>query len=658
MHLMRSLVLITALAASSLPAASQPPRPISDFVKHPAYSGVKISPTGEYLAITVDRGDQDVLTVMRTSDLSILKVNQLPDKKSVGSFYWVGPDRLMFNAVRKMGGYAQPLMTGEWYAVNADGTHPRPLIFYGARDATQRNKAVGNEVYTLLDPLDDDSQFALMLARYPRSSEGAGAELVRMDTFTGRRQSVVRAPKENCSIVLDAGKNPSFSVCFSSRGEQGEYDEISELFRREEGKWVLVNASRSDGKHLSVVGTTSDGTVYVFQDDGKTPVALGTLDTSTGSFELLLQDNDADISDLIWATDEETLIAAVTEAGIPKVHLIDESHPDADLYASLAAAFPGQMVDFASHTKDGEKVIISVYSDTNPGELYLYDRSTGQARFLMSNRQWLAPDEMASVKPFSFRARDGQLIHGYLTIPRGSSGKDLPLIVNPHGGPIGPRDNWRFNWETQLLASRGYAVLNVNYRGSGGYGRAFRDAGHMQWGQNIQNDIIDATRWAIQEGYADKDRICIYGGSFGGYSALMAPIREPGLFKCAFGYVGVYDIEMMFNKGDIPRTESGLRYLRRTHGTDPKIWAENSPARRAAEVRIPVFLAAGARDDRAPPEQTELMAKALTQAGNPPEGMIIQSGEMHGFYDEQNRVKLYTEMLAFFDRHIGKDRKD
>jgi len=658
MHLMRSLVLITALAASSLPAASQPPRPISDFVKHPAYSGVKISPTGEYLAITVDRGDQDVLTVMRTSDLSILKVNQLPDKKSVGSFYWVGPDRLMFNAVRKMGGYAQPLMTGEWYAVNADGTHPRPLIFYGARDATQRNKAVGNEVYTLLDPLDDDSQFALMLARYPRSSEGAGAELVRMDTFTGRRQSVVRAPKENCSIVLDAGKNPSFSVCFSSRGEQGEYDEISELFRREEGKWVLVNASRSDGKHLSVVGTTSDGTVYVFQDDGKTPVALGTLDTSTGSFELLLQDNDADISDLIWATDEETLIAAVTEAGIPKVHLIDESHPDADLYASLAAAFPGQMVDFASHTKDGEKVIISVYSDTNPGELYLYDRSTGQARFLMSNRQWLAPDEMASVKPFSFRARDGQLIHGYLTIPRGSSGKDLPLIVNPHGGPIGPRDNWRFNWETQLLASRGYAVLNVNYRGSGGYGRAFRDAGHMQWGQNIQNDIIDATRWAIQEGYADKDRICIYGGSFGGYSALMAPIREPGLFKCAFGYVGVYDIEMMFNKGDIPRTGSGLRYLRRTHGTDPKIWAENSPARRAAEVRIPVFLAAGARDDRAPPEQTELMAKALTQAGNPPEGMIIQSGEMHGFYDEQNRVKLYTEMLAFFDRHIGKDRKD
>ena len=152
---------------------------------------------------------------------------------------------------------------------------------------------------------------------------------------------------------------------------------------------------------------------------------------------------------------------------------------------------------------------------------------------------------------------------------------------------------------------------------------------------------------------ADKDRLCIYGGSFGGYSALMAPIREPGLFKCAFGYVGVYDVDMLFKKGDIPQRESGQRYLRRTHGTDVAEWNKVSPARRAGEVRIPVFLAAGARDMRAVPEQTELMAKALTDAGNPPEGVIIQSGEMHGFYDVPARVNLYSKMLDFFGRHIG-----
>ncbi|WP_229659140.1 alpha/beta hydrolase family protein [Luteimonas terricola] len=649
-----SLLMAACLAPAGLAGAANPEYSVRDFVRHATYGEVKISPTGEYLAITVDRGDQDVLTVMRTSDLQIVKVNQLPDKKSVGSFYWVSSDRLMFNAVRKMGGYAQPFMTGEWFAVNADGSQPRPLIFYGTRDATQRGKAVGNQRFSLLDTLKDDDQYVLMQARYPRSAEGAGTELVRLDVLSGRRTTLAKAPKVNCSISVDAAKEPRFAICSSSRDEEGAFDERTELFRLEGNRWTLVNASKTDGKHLFVIHTTADGTVYVMEDDKRSPAAIGTLDTSTGEFTKLFQDQVAEISDYILSTDDTALVAVVTEAGAPDVTLLDESHHDGQLYASLAQSFPGQMVDFSSYTQDGGQIVVSVYSDSNPGELYLFDRDTGSARFLMSNRQWLDKDRMASVQPFSFTARDGQLVHGYLTLPNGSDGRNLPLIVNPHGGPIGPRDRWAFNPEAQLFASRGYAVLQVNYRGSGGYGRAFQDAGHMQWGQGIQNDILDATHWAIREGHADKERICIYGGSFGGYSALMAPIREPGLFGCTFGYVGVYDVDMMFKRGDIPRNESGLRYLRRTHGTDSATWAANSPARRAAEVKIPVYLAAGARDERTPPEQTELMNKALIEAGNPPEGMIIQSGEMHGFYDEDNRENLYTKMLDFFDRHIGR----
>ena len=633
--------------------AQQAPQPVRDFVSHAAYGTVKISPNGEYLAVTVDKGEQDVLAVMRTSDLKLIKVNQLPDNKSVGSFYWVSPDRLMFNAIKKLGGYAQPFNTGEWFAVNADGSQPRPLIFYGTRDATQRGKTVGSERFSLLDTLRDDDQNVIMQATSPRSSEGVGTEVYRMDTLSGRRISLGRAPKENCSIALDASKQPRFAVCSSSKDEEGEYDERTELYRRDEKEWTLVNASKSGGKHLSVIGTTSNGTVYAEQDDGKLPAAIGTLNTTTGDFTPLFQDKVAEVSDYIWSTDESTLVGVVTEAGAPAVKLLDEASQDAELYASLASAFEGQMVDFASHTQDGRKIVVSVYSDSNPGELYLYDRDTSKARFLMTRKPELDKKRMASVKPFSFTARDGKLIHGYLTLPHGSNGKNLPLIVNPHGGPIGPRDNWGFNPEAQLFASRGYATLQVNFRGSGGYGRAFQDAGHQQWGQGIQNDIIDATKWAINNGYADEDRVCIYGGSFGGYSSLMAPIRAPGMFKCTFGYVGVYDIDMMFKKGDIPERESGQRFLRRTHGTDTKVWAENSPARRAAEVKIPVYLAAGARDVRTPPEQTELMNKALIAAGNPPEGMIIQSGEMHGFYDVENRVKLYTAMLEFFARHIG-----
>ena len=642
----------------ALQARADTPPSIEDFVKHATYKGVKISPTGEYLAIGVEHGDQDVLTVLRTSDLKVLKVNHLPDKKSVGSFHWVSPDRLMFNAIKKMGGFAQPFSTGEWFAVNADGSQPRPLIFYGTRDATSRGKDVGSRRFSLLDTLKDDDGNVMMQATTRRSIEGGGTEVVKLDVLTGRLNTLARAPKENCRIALNADKEPKFAICSSSKNDDGEFEEMSELYRRDGMTWTLVNASKSEGKHLWIVRTTNDGTVYALQSDNKGPAAIGTLDTATGEFKQLFQDKVADISDYIWSTDESTLIGVVTEAGAPQVHIINEEHPDAELYLSLADAFPGQMVDFSSFTQDGKQVVVSVYSDSNPGELYLFDRTTGKARFLMQNRDWLDSKKMASVKPFSFQARDGQQLYGYLTIPHGSDGKNLPMIVHPHGGPIGPRDNWTFNPGTQLLASRGYAVLQVNFRGSGGYGKAFEDAGHGQWGQGIQNDIIDATQWAIDQGHADKDRICIFGGSFGGYSSLMAPIRAPGLFQCAFGYVGVYDIDMMFKKGDIPQSASGQRFLRRTHGSDVGEWARNSPARRADEVKIPVYLAAGARDERTPPEQTELLNKALIAAGNPPEGMIIQSGEMHGFYDVKNNANLYTQMLDFFDRHTATDKPE
>ncbi|NLA69289.1 MAG: S9 family peptidase [Gammaproteobacteria bacterium] len=615
---------------------------------------MKISPSGTYLAITVDRGDQDVLTVMRTEDLKVLKVNQLPDKRSVGDFYWVSDDRLLFNAVRKQGGFAQPFLTGEWFGVNADGSAARPLVFYGTRGATERGKTVGAELLNFLDPLLDEPGYVLMSSSTPRSSEGAGTAVVRMDVMSGRRTTLTRAPAANCGIALDQAKAPRFAVCGSTRGEDGAWEENTTLYRLDEARrWQLVSSSANEGTHLTVIRTSDDGTVYASRSDGKAPASVGTLDTTTGEFTELYRDPVADVSRAIWSTDGARMLAVVTEAGAPKVSLVDESHPESALYQGLAAAFPGQLVRFANHTRDGKRIVVVVEGDRNPGELYLFDRDSGQARFLMSRRQWLDTGRMAEVKPFVIQS-GGMQVHGYLTIPNGSDGRNLPLIVNPHGGPIGPRDSWFFNPEAQLLASRGYAVLQVNYRGSGGYGKAFTDAGHKNWATGIQDDIIAATRWAIDQGHADGERVCIYGGSFGGYSSLMAPIRAPGLFKCAFGYVGVYDLEMMYSRGDVRERDSGLRYLRHTIGRDPATLKRDSPAARADEVRIPVYLAAGARDRRTPPEQTEAMAKALTDVGNAPEGVIIEREEMHGYYDVEARVRLYTEMLGFFDRHIGK----
>jgi dipeptidyl aminopeptidase/acylaminoacyl peptidase len=343
----------------------------------------------------------------------------------------------------------------------------------------------------------------------------------------------------------------------------------------------------------------------------------------------------------------------ITEAGLPKVEVFDGDHPDAALYGSLANLFPRRLVLPGSATRDGRRFLFHVGSDQSPGEVYLYDRDQSQATLLKRHREWLPAERMAKTRAFSSTTRDGVKVHGYLTLPHGSDGKRLPLIVSVHGGPMGSRDHWTFDSETQLLASRGYAVLRVNFRGSEGYGEAFEDKAYGQWGSGIMHDIIDATQWAIDQGHADKDRICIYGASFGGYAAMMAPTLAPDLYRCAFGYVGIYDAEIDLKKSDTSRTEEGRAYMVRALGATPEARAAISPTNRAHLIRIPVYLAAGADDERCPPEHTIAMQKALTAAGNPPEGVIIQKGEGHGFEKPENNLKLYTEMLAFFERHIG-----
>ena len=640
-----------ALAAGSALAL----QPVKDFVKHPTYSGVRISPTGEYLAMTVDRGEQDVLLVLRTKDLSVVTLKQLPDEKSVGQFHWASPERIIFNAEKKFGTYAAPFNTGEWYAVNADGSKPRPLLFYGTRDATQRGKTVGRESFDLLDTLVDDDKNVLMDATYQASSDGAGTEVVLMDIESGRRKTVARAPRDNCGIALDKAKQPRFAVCYDDESDEGDFDSFTELYRRgDDGKWTMLNRSQDTGKDVSIAGTAGDGSIYATQSDRKGTVAFGRLNQETGAFEQLFHDPVTDPISYLRAADGDTVIGVVTMAGRPKVTLIDEDHPDAKLYVSLSKSFPRQFVNFASATKDGNQIVVSVYSDSNPGELYLYDRTTGKARFLMQGREWLDAKQMASIEPFNFKSRDGLTIHGYLTIPNGSDGKNMPLILNPHGGPMGPRDNWGFNWETQLIASRGYAVMQVNYRGSGGFGKGFQDMAYGEWREGIMNDLIDAVNWGIAQGKIDKDRVCIYGGSFGGYASLMAPVQAPGMFKCAFGYVGLYDAQIQMKLSDTSKRDSGMRYLKRAFGNSRAEQDAMSPITHAEKLDLPIYLAAGARDPRCPPEHTEAMYEALEKHGNKPEGMIIQSGEMHGFYGEEARVKLYSEMLAFFDRHIGK----
>lgn len=229
------------------------------------------------------------------------------------------------------------------------------------------------------------------------------------------------------------------------------------------------------------------------------------------------------------------------------------------------------------------------------------------------------------------------------------------LVVYPHGGPHGPRDFWRFDQDAQMLASRGYAVLQLNFRGSGGYGREFMYSGYRKWGLEMQDDLTDATNWAIESGLADAKRICIYGASYGGYASLMGIVKEPDLYQCAIGYVGVYSLPMMFEEGDITDSQFGINYLNQALGTDQEDLKRRSLAYNVDKIKAAVFLVHGAKDERVPIEQAQFLMRQLDKRGYPYE-LMIKEKEGHGFYKEEHRLELYERMLTFLEKHIGKGK--
>ena len=258
---------------------------------------------------------------------------------------------------------------------------------------------------------------------------------------------------------------------------------------------------------------------------------------------------------------------------------------------------------------------------------------------------------MANMRPVTLKARDGVTLHGYLTLPTDGNGKNLPLILNPHGGPHGIRDAWGWDPEAQFFATHGYAVLQVNYRGSGGYGMKFQDMGYRRWGTTMQSDLADAVHWAIGQGIADPKRICVYGASYGGYAALENSILYPGLYKCTVGYVGVYDLTLL-GRSDFSHYAFGDRYLDVVLGDDKSTLEAESPVYQADKIKDPLFIIYGGADKRVVPENAEELMAALDKLGRKYE-VMYERNEGHGFTKPQHNCELHTRMLHFFDKYIG-----
>jgi dipeptidyl aminopeptidase/acylaminoacyl peptidase len=457
-----------------------------------------------------------------------------------------------------------------------------------------------------------------------------------MDVYSGRKSQVTIGPLPNADFITDEKGEPRIA------GATG-LDVKPRYFYRDVG---------SSWRELTnLKGVTRESRPIGFESQTRTLDLTEPLEMGFGLFAVsgerrLLSRNDWVPSSIRLEDHDQRVLAVEYQPDLPIYDFVVPDHPLSRALKGLLAAYPDENVRIVSTTDDEKKAMVFVYSDRDPGRYLLLDVDKMSAEEIVARRPWVKPQEMAEMTAFHITASDGMWIHGYVTMPRQAKPGPAPLVVLPHGGPHGPRDRWEYDPEVQLLASEGFAVLQVNYRGSGGYGLKYQEAGYRHWGDRLIEDIADATRYAVRKGYADPKRICIYGASFGGYAALQSAIVAPDLFRCAVGYVGVYDLTLMEKLGDIPETRLGRGYVKTVLGTDEAALKAQSPVHNAGRVKAQVLLIHGKQDRRAPIEHAERMKEALEVAGAKPE-WLVESKEGHGFYDEDARERMYTRLVAF-----------
>jgi dipeptidyl aminopeptidase/acylaminoacyl peptidase len=404
-----------------------------------------------------------------------------------------------------------------------------------------------------------------------------------------------------------------------------------------------------------IIGISNDGTALIrlLENDGGTD-ALTRMDLKTGKETILSSNPQYDVYSTLNDPWTDRIIGVTYTADTPERHYFEDKTEA--LQKGLEAAFPGVSAEAVSWDMAMDKVIVEVESPKHPYDYYFLDRTTHAATKIGSAYPDLHEPDLGSVQAYPYKARDGLNIPAYLTLPPGKAVKNLPIVVLPHGGPDA-RDKIDFDWMAQFFANRGYAVLQPNYRGSSGYGRKFTEAGLHQWGLKMQDDITDGVKKLIADGIADPKRVCIVGGSYGGYAALAGAALTPDVYACAVSFAGISDLPRMLSS-------DRARYGKNSHVAsfwksrigsaydDSDQLRATSPARHADQIKCPVLLMHGEGDTTVPIEQSEIMADAMKSAGKNVE-FIRFPGEDHYFNLADTRVRFLKETEAFLQKNIG-----
>lgn len=647
-----------------------PRLPLEDFVRQSDYSDMRISGDGTHVAFLHEYDGRSTLYVCDLAtmgaqrfDLGMTQAFGTVVPKEVTGYQWIGDRRLLMTTT----------VWDAWFgtkAVNQDGTDWEAISGYETLPLSSSGILVNVNVSSVLwarrviYSFDDAHQDILMLDQH--DSHGKDIlfpDVLKVDTLNG----FVRVEVKNPGNVVGWGVDHSGRVRIGLVSRGGLHFGL-----------IYRGNDRSPWRKLDMPGDLRSPEVLGFdQSNEKLYVAALTPEKRMGLYEvtlgrkpaahLLLSDPEYDMipgaytpeidgvpmARMVFSGRTKRLLGVWYLRDAPRVRWFD---PRFQAYQrAIDRALPNTINLYVNKSKDGRRILFLAFSDRDPGTYYLLDAGKHTIRRIAACNPQIHPAQMAQMLDIHYASRDGLRIHGYLTLPVGYPPKHLPLIVMPHGGPW-IRDAWGYDPLVQFLANRGYAVLQMNYRGSPGYGRDFYRKGRREVGLAIQDDIEDGTKWAIAAGVADPKRVAILGASYGGYSALFALGRSPGVYRCGISLAGVTDWYNIYKNLKDPEYEFSRRFWHREIGnprTDAAFLKSISPVHFAASITAPVLIIQGREDRTVPPKQAREMIDALERAGHKPESMFL-SGTSHAIFASQAvRRKIFAAIEKFLVKNLG-----
>ena len=633
----------------------------------PDVSNVKISPNGKFVGVQQRTEETIVVKIIDLDNAQLLSVHNFGSKGQITDFFWATDKRLVFTVARENSRNTEIYNVGQLVAANIDGKRTKLIAGFGS--APDSRQGVRNRDRTNPD------RPAIIVHRLPKDSnkilvsffDNAGFnELAELDINNGKVSYVTTSPviypnwifnnegklmgvssstlENNSEIFLFKPNLPQGSLS-SRQCSQKQNCYVPPI--REDNKrpgWVFFKDFEFP-KGASIEGFTPNGKMMVTEYMDENTSGLYEYDLKQNTYELIFRDSRVDITAVASSLDDGPYGIRL-DNGKPEYLYLSEPNRLKNLHLKFYEAFPEQETMITSYSKDYSRAVGIVMADVNPGTYYLMDMEKNQISPL--GRYWskTSYDSLAEMKVINFKNRYGDEIQSYFTAAVGK--KNAPTIVMPHGGPWA-RDYWRFHPEVQFLAAEGFNVLQNNIRGSTGYG--LKHTAHVYGNfANVLTDMFDSIEHLDSEGVIDKNNVCVYGGSYGGYAATQGPMMRPDLFKCAISEAGLYDINAQYSSGDIKMMRGGRKFLEDAFGDGEKA-EDMSPINYAYKLKTPYMLIHGKKDVRTPYKEAEAFMKAMDKNGIKYEKMIIEK-ETHGFSKEENRIEKMKRISAFFRKHL------